>query len=102
MTVEEFFNANGLSKIDMRESDSCYKDSNNEMTDVPIQYLRLEKPVEGFNFMTMSLNAVKACTEDPDAGMDLEVTLDEDYGWKIQVPDSSKKSSLKVNFFKKN
>ena len=89
MTVKEFFQTNGIAgKPEVHFADTCYKDAAGQLTDTTIQYVRLPKPVEGFNFMTLSLNAVKAKTENKSAWKKLDVVFDE-YGWKIQMPDSN-------------
>ena len=90
MTVKEFFQTNGIEgKPEVHFAKDCYKDAAGQLTDTTIQYVRLPKPVAGFNFMTLSLNAVKAKTEDKSAWKKLDVVLDEEYGWKIQVTDSN-------------
>ena len=99
MTLKEFFAVNKLSMKDItfKESPSTYKDAEGKDTGEIIQYWRLSKPVEGFNFMTLSLNAVKAFRDNPKAGKDLEVSLTDDYGWKIQVADSNPNSHMKFD-----
>ena len=91
MTVKEFFQENGFqSKPDIRVSNTqCYQG-----TDESVQYIRLPKAVQGFNFMIISRNALKQCKEDPKALKDLETSYDETYGWHAQVQDSSAKSDL--------
>ena len=90
MTVKEFFQTNGIAgKPEVHFADTCYKDATGQLTDTTIQYVRLNKAVAGFNFMTLSLNAVKAKTEDKSAWKKFDVVLDTEYGWKIQMPDTS-------------
>ena len=90
MTVKQFYEANKIAGLpEVHFADTCYKDAAGQLTDTTIQYVRLPKPVAGFNFMTLSLNAVKAKTADKSAWKRLDVVLDEEYGWKIQMPDSN-------------
>ena len=90
MTVKQFYEANKIAGLpEVHFADTCYKDAAGQLTDTTIQYVRLPKPVAGFNFMTLSLNAVKAKTEDKSAWKKLDVVLDTEYGWKIQMPDTS-------------
>lgn len=97
MTVFEFYSDNKFtSEPDIRHSKTqFYKES-----DIPVHYVKLPRPVQNFNFMTLSKNALEACQEDPDALMNLETSFDETYGWKAQVPDSSPKAELKFNWKK--
>lgn len=90
MTVKEFFKENGFQgKPDIRVSTKCYEGS-----DENVQYIRLPKAVQGFNFMVLSQNAIENCKEDPKVLKDLETSYDETYGWHAQMPDLSKKSDL--------
>ena len=90
MTVKEFYEANKIAGLpEVHFADTCYKDAAGQLTDTTIQYVRLPKPVAGFNFMTLSLNAVKAKTADKSAWKKFDVVLDTEYGWKIQMPDSN-------------
>ena len=90
MTVKEFYEANKIAGLpEVHFADTCYKDAAGQLTDTTIQYVRLPKPVAGFNFMTLSLNAVKEKTEDKSAWKKFDVVLDTEYGWKIQMPDSN-------------
>ena len=91
MTVKGFFEEYGFKgKPDVRvANDAHYKDS-----DEPVQYIKLPKPVQNFNCMILSKNAVNLCKEDPKAFRNLETSYDETYGWHAQVQDSSAKSDL--------
>lgn len=94
MTLKDFFVANNIEgKPQIKVAESCYEGS-----DEPIRYIKLNKPVEGFNFITISKNGYEHAKEDKANLKGLEMAYDEDYGWKAQMPDSRPTDDLSFDW----
>lgn len=95
MTFKQWFSevAKESGLPDIRKSASCYDDSEER-----IQYARLSKSVNGFNFVTLSKSIVEKTKEDKSALAKADVVFDPDYGWKAQMPDSTEKSDLEFEW----
>jgi hypothetical protein len=94
MTLRDFYREHGFnSKPDIRVSQQCYENSSEN-----IQYIRLPKPVDGFNFCIISENGVKKAREDKANLKELEMSYDSEYGWHAQLPDTSEKSDLEFDW----
>lgn len=91
MTFKQWFleEAKEKGKPDLRKSTSCYENSKEH-----IVYARLSNSVKGFNFITLSKSIVEKTREDKSALAKADIVFDPDYGWKVQMPDSTGKSDL--------
>ena len=94
MTLKEFFSNHGWTgKPDLRESESCYADS-----DININYIRLPEEVRGFNYMIISQNLLADARSDKNALKEGEVVYDDEFGWHCQRPDTTKASDLEFDW----
>lgn len=86
MLVKDFFQKHNFSfnPKALRRSPKTYENS-----DTSQMYYKLPEYVDGFCFMTFSCNAVEALQSEEISVKDLEVSYDQEYGWKAQLPDST-------------
>lgn len=94
MTLKQWFQEHGFTgKPDIRESENCYRNS-----DTNINFIRLPKEVNGFNFMIISENLLADSRADKSALKEGDVVYDEEFGWHVQRQDSTKASDLEFDW----
>lgn len=86
MTTKEFWTLNNLSgNVKIQESPNKYNES-----DVNIRYIRLDRPIDGQDYLVLSLHATEARIADTTAFADMQVTKGDNGLWGIIMPDTNK------------
>ena len=86
MTTEQFWKNNNLSgEIDIHESANKYSES-----DMNIYYIRLDRAVDGQDYLVLSEHAATALMNDTTPFAKMQVTKGDTGKWGIIMPDTSK------------
>ena len=86
MTTKEFWMYNNLSgDVEIQESPNKYNES-----DVNIRYIRLSRPVDGQDYLVLSLHATEARIANTTKFVDMQVTKGDNGMWGIIMPDTNK------------